>query len=52
LRNFEESAANPVAVADTHLLIGQPIDREVFPELPVDEIASTTLLLSISIVVN
>src|SRR5262249_49102148 len=52
LRNFEESAANPVAIADTYRLIRQPIDREVFPELPVDEIASTKLLLPIAIGVN
>jgi hypothetical protein len=49
VRHFEESAANPVTIADTHLLIRQPI---AFLELPVGEIASTKLPLPMALGVN
>src|SRR6266704_2934127 len=52
LRNFEHCAADPIAVADTHLSVGQAVDREVLPELAIDEVVSTKLPLPIAIGVD
>lgn len=49
VRHFEESAANPITIAATHLLIREPI---AFLERPVGEIASTKLPLPIALGVN
>src|SRR5579863_5228107 len=49
LRHFEKSAADPVTVADAYFRVRQAIDREVFSELPVDEVASRQLLLPIAV---
>ena len=40
LRNFEQSAADAIAIADTDLTVGQAFDREVLSELPECEISS------------
>ena len=45
LRDFEQRAANPIAVADAHVVIGQPINGKVLAELPVREVISAELLL-------
>ena len=42
---LEEGAADPVAVADTDLVVGKPLDREVITELPVGEVVVAELLL-------
>ena len=41
--------ADPIAVADAYGIVGQSFDREVLPELSVDEIAPLQLLLPIAI---
>src|SRR3546814_4518242 len=38
LGHFEQSAADAVAVANAHLLVGQAVDGEVLPELAMGEI--------------
>jgi hypothetical protein len=43
LRHFEQSAADPVTVADVDLLVRQAVDGEVLPELPIGEVVSTEL---------
>ena len=52
LRHFEQSAADPVTVADADLLVRQAVDGEVLPELPIDEVGSTELALPIVIGVD
>jgi hypothetical protein len=45
LRDFEQHAANPIAVADAHVAVGQPVNGKVFPELPIRKVISAELLL-------
>ena len=52
LRHFEQSAADPVTVADADLLVRQAVDGEVLPELPIGEVGSTELALPIVIGVD
>jgi hypothetical protein len=41
-----------VPVADTDLVVAQPLDREVLAELAVDEVAATELTLPVAIRVD
>src|SRR5215475_4266555 len=52
LSHLEQSAADPVPVADAHLFVRQAIDGEVLPELPVGEVVSTQFVLPIAIGVD
>ena len=45
LRHLEQGAADPVAIADAHLLVGQAVDGEVLAELAIGEVVSTELAL-------
>src|SRR5215467_3380025 len=47
LSDLEHRAANLVAVADAHSIVGQSFDREVLAELAMDEIGPLQLLLPI-----
>src|ERR1043165_7839969 len=49
LRHLEERRADPVAIADAHLVIRQPLDGEVLAEPPVGEIAPGEALLPVAI---
>src|SRR5262249_23494730 len=49
LRHLEHRAADPVAIADAHGIIGQPFDGEVLAELPVDEARAFQPLLPVGI---
>ncbi len=49
LCHLEEGAANPVAIADAYLAVGEPIDGKVLAELSPDEVLSPELLLPIAI---
>jgi len=49
LGDLELRLADPVAVADAHLIVRQSFDREVLPELPVNETVTTELLLPIAV---
>ena len=52
LGDLEQRGADPVAVADADLGVAQPVDREVLAELPVDEVASSQLLLPVAVGVD
>src|SRR5262249_26136657 len=52
LCHFKQSAANPITVADAHLVVGQAVDREVLSELSIGEIVSTEFALPIMIGVD
>src|SRR5262245_21233589 len=52
LCDLEHGFADPVAVANAHLLVRQTIDSEILPELPVGEVVSTELALPIVIGVD
>jgi hypothetical protein len=52
LRDFKDRAANPVSVADAHLVICQPLDREVLAELTHFEIAAAKVGFPIAIRVH
>src|SRR4051794_16494141 len=49
LRDFEDGSADPVAVADAHLVVAESLDREVLAELPVDEVASSELAFPVPV---
>ncbi len=49
LRDFEQRSADPVAVADRDLAVGQPLHGQIFSELPECEIASLQLLFPVTI---
>src|SRR5947207_11290879 len=49
LRDLEQRAADPIAVADAHGVVGQSFDREVLAELSVDEVGPLQLILPIAI---
>ena len=44
LGDLQRRGADPVAVADAHHVVGEALDREVLPELPVDESVPAQLL--------
>src|SRR5436190_3495685 len=52
LRDLEQRAADPIAVADAHGVVGQSFDREVLAELSVDEVGPLQLLLPVAIRFN
>ena len=52
LRHFEQSTADPVAVANADLPVRKAVDREVLPELSVGEIIAAKLALPIAIGVD
>ena len=52
LCHFEQSATHPVAIANAHLLVGQAVDCEILPELPIGEVVSTELALPMAIGVH
>src|SRR5580700_10420896 len=47
LTHFKQSATNAVLVTDAHLAISQPLNREVFAELPETEIVATQELFPV-----
>jgi hypothetical protein len=49
LRNFEQSAADAIAISDADLTVGQAFHREVLSELPECEIASPQFALPVVI---
>src|SRR5512132_606856 len=49
LGHFEQGAADLVAVADAHLVVGQAFDGEVFAELTVAELSAAQLLFPVAI---
>jgi hypothetical protein len=49
LGDFEQGAADLIAVADADGIVGQSFDREVFAELSVDEVGPLQLLLPMTI---
>src|SRR5882672_7833328 len=49
LADLEQGAADLVAVADAHCVVGQSFDREVLAELSMDEVGPLQLLLPIAI---
>src|SRR5262249_35813947 len=52
LRDLEDRAADPVPVADADLVVGKTLDREVLPELAVDEIVPTKLVFPVAVGVD
>jgi hypothetical protein len=44
--------AYPVAIANAHLVVREPVDREILPELPVGEAISTELAFPVTIAVD
>ena len=49
LGDLEQRAADLIAVADAHGIVGQSFDREVLAELSVDEVGPLQLLLPVAI---
>ncbi len=49
LRDLEQRAPDPIAVTDAGIGVGQPFDREVLAELPVDEVGPLQVLLPMAI---
>jgi hypothetical protein len=43
LRYFKEHCADSIAVADTHFIVGQSLNRKIFAELPEREILTAQL---------
>ena len=52
LGDLEDGGADPVAVADAHLVVAEPLDREVLAELSVDEVASSELAFPVPVRVD
>src|SRR5689334_1074364 len=52
LRHFKDGTPDAIAIPDADLAIGEPIDGEILPELPIAEVASTELGLPIPIRVD
>ena len=46
---FEERAADPEAIADAHLVIGQAVDREIFAKLAEPKIVAAEVSLPVAI---
>ena len=51
-RDLEHRAADPVPVADAHLVVGQSLDGEVLAELAVTEVVAAELLLPVAVRVH
>ncbi len=49
LRDLEQRRADAVTVADAHLVVGEPVDREVLTELAEDEVVPVELLAPITV---
>ena len=49
LGDLEQRGADPVAVADADLVVGEPLDREVLAELPVHEVVAPELALPVAV---
>jgi hypothetical protein len=49
LRDFEQSSADPVAVANADLIVSQTFHCEIFSELPEDKIVALQLLLPVAV---
>src|SRR5215469_5520080 len=49
LGDLEQRRADPILVADAHLVVGEPLDRKVLAELAVDEVPPVQLLLPVAI---
>ena len=49
LRHFEQRTPDPVAIADAHLVVGQPVDGEILAELSKAQVAAVELRLPIAI---
>ena len=52
LGHLEKGAPDPVAIADADLVIGQAVDGEILPELPIGEVASAEMAFPIAIGVD
>ena len=52
LGDLEDSGADPVAVADAHLVVAQSLDGEVLAELSVDEVAPSELAFPVPVRVD
>ncbi len=49
LADFEERRADPVAVTDADVVVGEPFDGEVLTELPVGEVVAAEELLPVAV---
>src|SRR5262249_36603367 len=49
LTDLEQRLADPIAIADAHLAIGQALDREVFSELAKGKLGPTELAFPVAI---
>ena len=52
LGDLEDGVADPVAVADAHLVVAEPVDGEVLAELSVDEVVSAELAFPVPVRVD
>src|SRR4051812_36466233 len=52
LRHFKQRPADPVAVADANLAVGQAVHGEMFAELPEGEVTSLQLTLPVVISIH
>ena len=52
LRDFKQSSADPVAVANANLIVSQAFHCEIFSELPEDKIVPLQLLLPVAVRVH
>jgi len=52
LGHLKQRLSDPVPVADAHLVVGQAVDGEVLPELPVGEVAAAQLGLPVPVGVD
>ena len=52
LRDLEDGVADPVAIADAHLVIGESVHGEVLAELAVDEVVSSELAFPVPVRVD
>jgi hypothetical protein len=49
LGDFEQSAANPIAIAEIDAVVGQAFDRKIFAELSVSKVSSLKPLLPVAV---
>jgi hypothetical protein len=49
---LKERAANSIAVANAHFVVGQTLNREIFAELPEGEVATAELMFPILVGIN
>jgi hypothetical protein len=52
LRHLKHGGPDPIAIADAHLVVGQPFDGEILPELPTAEVASAEMALPVAMGFN